>query len=83
MEKKRSIEESNDKGHGTNLACLAVMTGHLTNLNKELKEKYKLITEMCDSMKAFKVKLQLWEKQSKLHNIFHFPVHSCAWRRGQ
>jgi hypothetical protein len=48
-------------------------TGHLNTLNKELQGKDKLITEMYDSIKAFNVKLRLWENQLKVHNLVHFP----------
>jgi hypothetical protein len=48
------------------------VTGHLNTLNKELQGKDKLITEMFDSIKAFKVKLRLWEKQLKVRDLVHF-----------
>jgi hypothetical protein len=49
------------------------VTDHLNNLNKELQGKDKLITDMYNNIKAFRVKLRLWEKQLKLHNLAHFP----------
>jgi hypothetical protein len=49
------------------------VTDHLNTLNKELQGKDKLIREMFDSIKAFKVKLRLWENQLKVHNLVHFP----------
>jgi hypothetical protein len=49
------------------------VTRHLNNLNKELRGKHKLITDVCNNIKAFRVKLRLWENQLKLHNLVHFP----------
>jgi hypothetical protein len=73
MEKGRNIEELNDEGWITDLAFLVDVTGHLNNLNKELQGKDKLITDMYNNIKAFRVKLRLWENQFKLHNPVHFP----------
>jgi hypothetical protein len=39
--------------------------GHLNTRNKVLQCKDKLITEMFDSIEAFRVTLQLWEDQSE------------------
>ena len=69
--KRTNIEELNEKGWMTNLAFLIDVTGHLDNLNNELKIKM-FLTEMYDDIKAFKCKLMLSENQSKLHNLFHF-----------
>jgi hypothetical protein len=74
MEKKgRTIEELNDEGWITYLAFLVDVTGHLNNLNKELQGKGKLITDIYNNIKAFRVKLRLWLNQLKLHNVVHFP----------
>jgi hypothetical protein len=70
MEKKgKNIEELNNEGWITNLAFLVDVTGHLKNLNRELQGKYKLITNMYDNIKAFKVKLRLWGSELKLYNL--------------
>jgi hypothetical protein len=64
MEKKgRNIEQLNDEGWITDLAFLVDVTGNLNNVNKELQGKDKLITDMCNNIKAFRVKLRLWENQ--------------------
>jgi hypothetical protein len=58
MEKKdRNIEELNDEGWITDLVFLVDVTGHLNYLNKELQGKDKLITDMYDNIKVFRVKL--------------------------
>jgi hypothetical protein len=70
MEKKnKRIEELDSEGWISDLAFFVHVAGHLNTLNKELQGKDKLITEMFDSIKAFKVKLRLWENQLKLHNL--------------
>jgi hypothetical protein len=45
----------------------------LNNLNKKLQGKDKLITDTHNNIKAFRVKLRLWENQLKLHNFVNFP----------
>jgi hypothetical protein len=72
MEKKR-IEELDDEGWISDLASFVDVTGQLNTLNKELQGKHKLITEMFDSIKAFKVKLLLWKNQLQVHILVHFP----------
>jgi hypothetical protein len=62
-----------DEGWITDTAFLVDVTRHLNNLNKELRGKHKLITDVCNNIKAFRVKLRLWETQLKLHNLVHFP----------
>jgi hypothetical protein len=57
--KNKRIEELDDEGWISDLAFFMDVTGHLNTLNKELQGKDKLITEMFDSIKAFKVKLRL------------------------
>jgi hypothetical protein len=71
--KGRNIEELNDERWITDLAFLVDVTGHLNNLNKELQGKDKLITDVCNNIKAFRVKLRLWENQLNLHKLVHFP----------
>jgi hypothetical protein len=62
-----------DEGWITDIAFLVDVTGHLNNLNKELHGKDKLITDMYNNIKAFRVKLRLWENHLKLRNLVHFP----------
>jgi hypothetical protein len=73
MENKgKNIEELNDGGWITDLAFVVDVTGHLNNLSKELYGKDKLITDMYNDIKAFRVKLRLWENQLKLNSLAHF-----------
>jgi hypothetical protein len=46
------------------------VTGHLNILNKELQGRDKLITEMSDIIKAFKVTLRMWEDECTTLFIF-------------
>jgi hypothetical protein len=71
--KGKNIEELNDGGWITDLAFLVDVTGHLNNFNKELHGKDKLITDMNNDIKAFRVKLRLWENQLKLNSLAHLP----------
>jgi hypothetical protein len=57
--KNKRIEELDDEGWISDLAFFADVTGHLDTLNKVLQGKDKFITEMFDSIKAFKVKFRL------------------------
>jgi hypothetical protein len=52
---------------------LVDVTGNLNKLNKDLQGKNKLITDVYDNIKAFKVKLWLWENELKLYNLVYFP----------
>ena len=47
---------------------------HLNALNVKLQGRKQLITEMRDSVKAFQMKLRLWEGQMHQGNLAHFPT---------
>jgi hypothetical protein len=88
MEKKsRNIKERNDESLITDPASLVDVTGYLNNLNKDIQGKDKLITDICDIIKAFEVKLRLWINQLKPHNLVHFPhlesLHTIFYERIQ
>jgi hypothetical protein len=55
--KGRNIEEFNDESWIINVAFLVDVTDHLHNLHEELQALDKLITNICNTIKAFKVKL--------------------------
>jgi hypothetical protein len=55
------------------LLFLVDVTGRMDNLNKELQGTNKLFTNKHNNIKAFRVKLRLWENKLKLHNLVHFP----------
>ena len=55
------------------LAFLADITMHLSVLNLQLQGWECMITDMYDAVKAFQVKLRLWETQMHQCNLSHFP----------
>ena len=55
------------------LAFLADITAHLNALNLQLQGRDRMITDMYDAVKAFQVKLILWETQMHQCNLPHFP----------
>ncbi|KAM4620367.1 general transcription factor II-I repeat domain-containing protein 2 [Polymixia lowei] len=55
------------------LAFLADITTHLSVLNLKLQGRERMITDMYNAVKAFQVKLRLWETQMHQCNMSHFP----------
>jgi hypothetical protein len=64
-----------DKKWKCELAFLSDITTHLNDLNLQLQGRDHLITDMHDAVKAFQVKLRLWETQMHHSNLSHF---SCC-----
>ncbi|PNF30094.1 hypothetical protein B7P43_G03134 [Cryptotermes secundus] len=56
------------------LAFMVDITWHLNDLNLKLQGKRQLVVSLYDSIKAFKLKLKLWEGQMKNGNLIHFPT---------
>lgn len=56
------------------LAFLVDITTHLNVLNVQLQGKNKVITNMCDSIQSFTMKLKLWETQLVSNNLVHFST---------
>jgi hypothetical protein len=59
----------NYEGWMTGQAFLGGVTAHLNNCNEGLWRKNKLIAELYNNIKAYKVKLRLRENQLKLYNL--------------
>lgn len=55
------------------LAILADITAHLNGINLQLQGRDRMISDMYDAVKAFQVKLLLWETQIQQCNLPHFP----------
>lgn len=55
------------------MAFLADVTAHLNALNLQLQGRDRMITDMYDAVKAFQVKLLLWETQMQQCNLALFP----------
>ena len=56
------------------LAFMVDITWHLNDLNLKLQGKRQVVVSLYDSIKAFKLKLKLWEGQMKNGNLIHFPT---------
>jgi hypothetical protein len=72
--KENDVYQLSDPMFISNLAFLTDITQHLNELNVKLQGTKQVITEMYDSVKAFKCKLSLWAKQLTDGNIVHFSA---------
>ncbi|KAK7891861.1 hypothetical protein WMY93_023824 [Mugilogobius chulae] len=75
-EKGRPLPELSDPLWLANLAFLVDLTHHLNTLNKNLQGKEQLVSHLYAHMKAFCVKLRLFETQLRSLNAAHFPALS-------
>ncbi|XP_074498629.1 general transcription factor II-I repeat domain-containing protein 2-like [Sebastes fasciatus] len=75
-EKDRPLHELSDPLWLADLAFLVDLTGHLNTLNKSLQGKDQLVPQLYAHMKAFCVKLRLFETQLRNFNVAHFPTLS-------
>jgi len=72
--KKNEVPQLNDAKFICDLAFLTDLTGHLNALNLKLQGKRQVITQMYDSVKSFKVKLSLFQRQLIVGNLAHFST---------
>lgn len=72
-EKGKEMHELNDNVWLKDLAFMVDITDHLNHLNIQMQGKNKLVTEFYDLIRAFEVKLQLFQRQIAAHNLAHFP----------
>uniref|UniRef100_A0A3B3TV26 SPIN-DOC-like zinc-finger domain-containing protein n=1 Tax=Poecilia latipinna TaxID=48699 RepID=A0A3B3TV26_9TELE len=75
-EKDRALHELSDPLWLADLAFLVDLTHHLNTLNKNLQGKEQLVPQLYAHMKAFCVKLRLFETQLRSFNPAHFPALS-------
>lgn len=75
-EKDRPLHELSDPLWLADLAFLVDLTEHLNTLNKNLQGKDQLVPQLHAHMKAFCVKLRLFEAQLRTFNVAHFPTLS-------
>lgn len=74
MEKKgRPVGELKCKEWVQDLAFSVDITQHLNTLNTTLQGRNKVVTQNEDSIRAFKIKLSLWEAQLYNSDTGHFP----------
>lgn len=72
--KGRNVQELKDYDWLQDLAFMVDMTEHLNLLNTRLQGRNKLVTDMHESIRAFEVKLKLFERQLAANNAAHFPT---------
>ena len=72
--KGKSIPELNDDGWVRDLAFLVDFTSYLNDLNSKLQGKGQFINQLYSHIRTFQKKIQLWEKQLRNGNTFHFPT---------
>ncbi|KAJ8895139.1 hypothetical protein PR048_000464 [Dryococelus australis] len=72
--KGESVQQLCDYNWLQDLAIMVDMTGHLNDLNLKLQGKDQPVISMCDHIKAFKLKLNLWEGQLNGANLINFPT---------
>ncbi|KAL4135442.1 hypothetical protein QTP88_007051 [Uroleucon formosanum] len=74
ISKNKIVSELNNIDWIKDLAFLVDITTHLNVLNVQLQGKNKIITNMCDLIQSFTMKLKLWETQLVSNNLVHFPT---------
>jgi hypothetical protein len=75
--KGKSLLEFSDEDWISDFAFLVDMTQHLNNLNLQLQRRNQLLNDIFAHVKAFEVKLRLWEiqlTQLTKQNTAHFPT---------
>ena len=74
MEKKdKPVLEFQSTEWMQDLAFMVDVTEHLNSLNKILQGRNKVVTQYYDNIRAFKLKLSLWETQLAGGDAAHFP----------
>ncbi|KAM3850917.1 general transcription factor II-I repeat domain-containing protein 2A-like [Vipera latastei] len=79
--KGKDCTELKDEKWLCELAFLCDITNYLSALNLQLQGRDRVITDMYDAVKAFQVKLRLWETHMQQGNLSHFP--SCQTIKNQ
>ena len=72
--KGKSIPELSDDGWVRDLAFLVDFTSYLNELNSKLQGKDQFVHQLYSHIRTFQNKIQLWEKQLRSGNTFHFPT---------
>ncbi|KAJ8874251.1 hypothetical protein PR048_025094 [Dryococelus australis] len=77
--KVESVDQLCDDNWLQDLAFMVAITGHLNDLSLKMQGKDQLVISMYDRIKAFKLKLNLWEGQLNGGNLIHFTT--CQYFR--
>ena len=72
--KGKIIPELSDDNWVRDLAFLVDLTMHFNDLNTKLQGQGQFVHHLYSHVKTFQSKLQLWEKQLRYDNTFHFPT---------
>lgn len=72
--KGKSIPELSDDGWVRDLAFLVDLASYLNDLNSKLQGEGQFIHQSYSHIKTFQNKIQLWERQLRNGNTFHFPT---------
>ena len=72
--KGKIIPELSDDNWVRDLAFLVDLTMHFNDLNRKLQGQGQFVHHLYSHAKTFQSKLQLWEKQLRNDNTFHFPI---------
>jgi len=68
------VSHLNDEMWLLDLCFLVDITEKINQLNKELQGQDNLIIDACNHIKAFQIKLLLFEGQLRQNNPYHFPL---------
>jgi len=68
------LHELEDNEWVQDLAFMVDITEHLNHLNAKMQGRNKLVTEFYDCIRAFQMKLQLFERQLAERNLSRFPT---------
>jgi hypothetical protein len=68
------LPEYSDEDWISDFAFQVGMTQHLNDMNLQLQGRNQLVNDTFAHVKAFEVKLRLWEIQLTKQNTAHFPT---------
>jgi hypothetical protein len=71
-EKGKVVAELSDEKWRWDLALLSNISHHINDSNTKLQGQYKLISDMFGAVRAFKIKLKLFQKHLENVNLCHF-----------
>ncbi|CAK1582911.1 unnamed protein product [Parnassius mnemosyne] len=75
--KDKPLSELSDPKWICDLAFLVDLTGYLNDLNLKFQKQEQLVNDLYSHLKAFQIKLRLWESQMLSGNSYHFNTLSA------
>ncbi|XP_042243372.1 general transcription factor II-I repeat domain-containing protein 2-like [Homarus americanus] len=73
-DKGRDLHELKDNEWVQDLTFMMDITEHLNYVNTKMQGRNKLVTDFYDCVRAFEMKIQLFERQLSESNLSHFPT---------